>query len=258
MSSSTVLITGASVGLGYEFAKLFARDRYDLVLVARDQQRLTAVASELKQQHGIQVRVLPVNLAVPNASEEIVRTLKEAGVVVDVLVNNAGFGQQGPFHTNPHGNELSMIQVNIAALVHLTKLILPGMVERKNGRIMNVASTAAFQPGPNMAVYYATKSFVLSFSEALSEELRGTGVHVSAFCPGPTRTEFQSRAGISNAMMKGFAGMDAAPVASIGYKGLMRGKRVVIPGVINRIGVFFAKISPNIVLMKVIKSLHKE
>jgi short-subunit dehydrogenase len=257
MPSSTALITGASVGLGYEFAKLFAQDRYDLVLVARDEQRLTAAANELTKKYGICVRVLPFDLAVPNASEKIARTLSEAGVVIDVLVNNAGFGQQGPFHANPHGNELSMVQVNIAALVHLTKLVLPGMVERKSGRIMNVASTAAFQPGPNMAVYYATKAFVLSFSEALSEELRGTGVHVTAFCPGPTRTEFQQRAGVHNTMMKGFAGMDAAPVAKVGYEGLMRGKRVVIPGVINRIGVFFAKISPNVVLMKVIKALHK-
>jgi short-subunit dehydrogenase len=258
MPSPTVLITGASVGIGYELAKLFAQDRYDLVLVARDHQRLAVVANEFRQQHGVRVRVLPLNLALPNAAEEIVRMLSEEKVVVDILVNNAGFGQQGLFHTNPQGNELSMIQVNIAALVHLTKLVLPGMVERKKGRIMNVASTAAFQPGPYMAVYYATKAFVLSFSEALSEELKGTGVTVTALCPGPTRTKFQERAGISNPMIKGIMAMNAAPVARIGYEGLMHGKRVVIPGVINRIGVFFAKTTPNTVLMKVIKALHKK
>jgi short-subunit dehydrogenase len=258
MPSPTVLITGASVGIGYELAKLFARDQYNLVLVARDQERLTAVANELSQQHGINARILPADFSVPNASEAIVRTLAQENVVVDVLVNNAGFGQRGSFHANPHGNELSMIQVNIAALVHLTKLILPGMVERKKGRIMNVASTAAFQPGPNMAVYYATKAFVLSFSEALNEELKGTGVSVTALCPGPTRTEFQERAGISNTIMQGFAAMEAAPVASIGYRGMLRGKRVVIPGLLNRVGVFFAKILPNIVLVKIIKALHHD
>ena len=185
----TALITGASSGIGADLARLFARDGYDVVLVARSEEKLREVAEGIGKEHaGVTARVIVADLARPDAARDVVDAL--GGLPIDALVNNAGYGVAGPFVETDVRSELEMIQVNVVALTHLTKLLAPGMVARKRGRILNVSSTAAFQPGPLMAVYYATKAYVLSVSEALAEELRGSGVTVTALCPGPTATGF--------------------------------------------------------------------
>ncbi|HLJ50620.1 MAG TPA: SDR family oxidoreductase [Bryobacteraceae bacterium] len=224
------LITGASSGIGLELARIFARERSDLVLVARGKQKLDEVAAELRNS-GVQVQVLAKDLAWAGAPDEIQR---EAGPV-DVLVNNAGFGSFGEFAGTPLTEDLNLMRVNMEALVSLSKLFLPGMIQARSGRILNVASTAAFQPGPLMALYYASKAFVLSFSEAIANELHGTGVTVTVLCPGPTETDFQRRANMDESgLVKRLGAMDARTVAEAGYRGLMSGKTIVIPGMKNR------------------------
>lgn len=234
MDQQTALITGASTGIGAELARLFAADGYRLVLVARSRDRLESLATELSGQHGASVRVMGKDLADPAAPGQLYDELAAAGVRVDVLVNNAGVGLYGEFRSNDRKREMDMLQLNVVALTLLSKLFLPGMVERRRGRILNLASTAAFQPGPLMAVYYASKAYVLSLSQALANELQGTGVTVTALCPGPTRTEFESRADLSQSrLFKLVPASDARTVARIGYRGLMQGKPVVIPGLLN-------------------------
>jgi short-subunit dehydrogenase len=230
----TALVTGASSGIGLELATLLARDRHDLVLVARSRERLEGIARGLTQEFSIAATVLALDLALPETPREIARELDALGLLVDVLINNAGFGVYGLFRDTPLERELAMIQVNVAAPTHLAKLLLPGMLQRRRGRILNVASTAAFQPGPLMAVYYATKAYVLSFSEALANETAGTGVTVTALCPGPTITEFQKSAGLeATRLFKSRLVMTAPEVARAGYEGMMRGKSVVVPGAAN-------------------------
>ena len=231
--SQTALITGASGGIGYELAKLFARDHYNLVLVARSPEKLTQVATELNR-FGVTVRTIPVDLAASPAPKFLFDQLQRENIVVDVLINNAGFGAFGEFATSPQEEILGQIQLNIAALTHLTRLFLPPMLACGQGKIMNVASTAAFQPGPLMAVYYATKAYVLSFSEALANELRGSGVSVTCFCPGATNTDFAKRAGNEESrLFKQIGAMDAQTVARDGYRGLLKGKTIVISGTHN-------------------------
>ena len=242
----TALVTGASSGIGLELATLLAKDRHDLVLVARGRERLDSVARGLTTEFGVAATVLPTDLTDPAAPLDIVLALAEQKLLIDILVNNAGFGVYGFFANTPLEKELAMIQVNITALTHLTKLLLPRMLERRRGRILNVASTAAFQPGPLMAVYYATKAYVLSFSEALANETAGTGVTVTALCPGPTITEFQKRAGLEmTRLFKSPLVMDAPTVARAGYEGMMRGKRVVVPGATNRTLVQALRVTPR-------------
>ncbi len=190
--AGTVLVTGASEGIGLELARLFARDGCRLALVARRAERLDALAVELRGRFGAAAAVIPADLADPGAPDGILAALRARSMEVDVLVNDAGYGVYGPFASTDLGAEIGLIQVNVASLTHLTKLLLPGMLRRGRGRILNVSSTAAFQPGPLMAVYYATKAYVQSFSEALSDELEGSGVTVTALCPGPTATGFQA------------------------------------------------------------------
>jgi short-subunit dehydrogenase len=229
----TVLITGASGGIGYELAKLFARDHYNLVLVARSAEKLTQVATELSQ-FGVTVKTIPLDLATPPAPKFLFDQLQRENIPVDMLINNAGFGAFGEFAAMPEQEILGQIQLNVTALTHLTRLFLAPMLTRHHGRIMNVASTAAFQPGPLMAVYYATKAYVLSFSEALANELRGSGVTVTCFCPGATNTGFAKRAGNEGSrLFKQIGGMNAETVARDGYRGLMKGKTVVISGTHN-------------------------
>jgi short-subunit dehydrogenase len=232
-SPQTALITGASGGIGYELAKLFAQDRYNLVLVARSAETLNQLAAELQTQHGVRVTVAPVDLAEPSAPRFLFDQLRREGINVDILVNNAGFGTFGEFAQVPEKEILDQIQLNITALTRLTKLFIPPMLERRSGRIMNVASTAAFQPGPLMAVYYATKAYVLSFSEALANELRGSGVTVCCFCPGATNTGFAKRAGIEGSRLFKIGAMNVETVARDGYRGLIAGRTVVISGVRN-------------------------
>jgi uncharacterized protein len=231
---STALITGASGGIGYELAKLFASDQYNLILVARSGDKLNLIASELRKQFSVTVKTMALDLAADRAVTSLFEHLEGEGLAVDVLVNNAGFGVFGDFAEMAEEDVLGQVELNVTALTHLTRLFLPSMIARGEGKIMNVASTAAFQPGPLMAVYYATKAYVLSFSEALGNEVAGTGVVVSCFCPGATDTGFQKRAGMENSrLFKKIGAMNAERVARDGYRGLMAGKTLVISGTRN-------------------------
>jgi hypothetical protein len=248
----TALITGASGGIGLELARIFAEQGYALVLVARNRERLEEIAVELKP---TPVQVLAKDLALVGAAEGIHREVPK----VDVLVNNAGYGVYGPFVKTPLDDELGMLQLNMTALVVLTKLYLPAMVASKNGKILNVASTAAFQPGPLMALYYATKAFVLSFSEAIGNELEGTGVTVTALCPGPTATGFQARTKLEKSwLIKRMKVMDARTVAEAGYRGLMAGKPVVIPGLMNKLLAQSVRFSPRWMVTKIARMMQEE
>ncbi|HUL50848.1 MAG TPA: SDR family oxidoreductase [Gemmatimonadales bacterium] len=246
----TAIVTGASSGLGLEFAKLLAADGYDLVLVARRSDRLTQLGDSLSERYNIKYRALAIDLATQGSAAEVMRQL--GSTPIDILINNAGFGALGAFATLDPGTVHQMIQVNIAALTELTRLVLPGMLERRRGRILQLASTAGFVPGPFMAEYYATKAYVISFTEALAEELRGTGVTVTALCPGATRTEFQSVANVESSRLFNMPGvMDAAPVVRAGYKGMMRGRTLVIPGMMNRALPLVIRLSPRRMVARV-------
>jgi short-subunit dehydrogenase len=229
---STVLITGASGGIGYELAKLFARDHHNLVLVARSADRLAQVATELQGQ-GITVKTIALDLAAPPAAKFLFDQLQREGIIIDMLINNAGFGIYGEFAQMPEEEILGQIDLNIRALTELTRLFLPAMMQRRSGRIMNVASIAAFQPGPHLAVYYASKSYVLSFSEAIANELRHSGVTVTCFCPGATHTGFAKRAGVENSRLFKLGAMSAEKVALDGYRAVMEGRTLAISGVHN-------------------------
>lgn len=255
----TALVTGASSGIGLELATLLARDRNDLVLVARTRERLEHVARGLGDEYGVKASVLPADLADPGAPARIAREIAGLGISIDVLVNNAGFGLHGLFAELPLESQLEMIRVNVTGLTHLAGLLLPGMLERRRGRILNVASTAAFQPGPLMAVYYATKAYVLSFSEALASETAGTGVTVTALCPGPTMTEFQKRAGTERtALFTGPLVLDAPSVALAGYRGLLRGKPLVVPGLGNKALVQALRISPRRLVTAISRKIQQK
>jgi uncharacterized protein len=228
---STVLITGASGGIGYEFAKLFARNHFNLVLIARSEDKLTQVASEL-QAHGGNIKTVALDLCDPSAPKSLYGQLQQSATI-DILINNAGFGAFGEFAQMPESEILGQIDLNIRALTELTRLFLPAMISRRNGKIMNVASTAGFLPGPLMAVYYATKAYVISFSEAISNELRSSGVTVTCFCPGATHTGFANRAGIEQSRLFKFGAMSAERVALDGYRALMKGQTLAISGAQN-------------------------
>ena len=252
--SQWALLTGAASGIGLELAKLFAADGFHLALVARNEARLQTIAKDLQAKHGIQTLALPCDLSSASAAEHIRDALRQTPV--SILVNNAGFGACGPFAQCDLRVATEMMQVNMNSLVQLTRLFVEPMLSRGEGRILNVASTAAFQPGPTVGLYFATKAFVYSFSYALAEELEDTGVTVTVLCPGSTRTEFFSRAGMR--MAGGWAAMDAGKVAAIGYRGLMKGKRVVIPGIPNKVGAFLAKRAPDRLSAAVVARLHKK
>jgi short-subunit dehydrogenase len=255
---STALITGASSGIGLDLAKLFARDGHDVVLVARRVDKLHELAAALEAEFHVKATVIASDLAKPHAAPEIVAALCVASIDVDVLVNNAGFGIGGAFVTTDAAAELDMIQVNVVAVVELTKLLLPAMVSRGRGRVLNVASTAAFLPGPLMAIYYATKAFVLSFSEAIADELRDTGVTVTALCPGATETGFAATADMTTArlftLMKP---MTSAAVAKIGYDAMNRGRRVVVAGVRNMLAAQSIRVSPRRVVTTIVRKLQE-
>jgi len=253
----TALITGASSGIGLELASVAARDRHDLVLVSRNRERLESIGRGLAEEYGVRVSVIAKDLAHPEAAGELAAELASRGIPVDVLVNNAGFGVYGFFAETSIESEAEMIEVNVLALTRLTKTFLRGMLERRRGWILNVASTAAFQPGPIMAVYYATKAYVLSLSEALAEEVSGTGVTVTCLCPGVTDTEFHAVAGTdAQPLTQGMLSMSAASVAEAGYKAMVRGKRVEIPGFHNKFGAQSVRFAPRGVVLKVVRRLH--
>jgi uncharacterized protein len=249
--AETVLITGASSGIGRELARLFAADGAGLVLVARSEDKLRELAGELGAQYGAEVQVVPADLRRPASPGEIVETLAQRHIDVDVLVNNAGFGAHGPVADLGAERQMEMIDVNVAALTRLTALLLPRMVERRRGAILNVASTAAFQPGPNQAVYCATKAYVLSFTEALAEEVRGSGVRVTCLAPGATDTGFAAQAGMAGTRLFRWGVMDAARVARAGHDGVRHGNGLVIPGTRNRLLAFAVRLSPRAVVTKV-------
>jgi hypothetical protein len=245
----TALITGASSGIGSDLARLFARDGYDLVLVARGEAKLREL--------GLPATIIAADLSDPAAPQRVVDALR--GKTIDVLVNNAGVGLTGKFVETDLQNELAMIQLNIVALTHLTKLLLPGMVTRRRGRILNVASTAAFQPGPLMAVYYATKAYVLSFSEAIAEELRDSGVTVTALCPGPTETGFAAAANMGGTRLFTMSRpASSSDVAQAGYEAMKRGRRVVIPGVKNKLLAQSVRISPRRLVTTIVRKMQED
>src|SRR6516162_1548274 len=230
---STVLITGASGGIGYELAKLFARDRHNLVLVARSADNLAQVATEL-QAYGVKVKTIALDLAAPPVPKFLFDQLHREGITIEILINNAGFGAFGEFAEMPEEEILGQIGLNITALTELTRLFLPTMIARRSGRVMNVASTAGFQPGPLMAVYYATKAYVISFTEAIANEVRKSGVTVTCFCPGATETGFAKRAGNDQTrLFKQMGAMKVEKVAVDGYRAVMEGRGLAISGAHN-------------------------
>ncbi len=255
---TTALITGASSGLGAEFARQLAREKYDLILTARRTGRLNAVAEEAKGLGAPTVRVIPSDLAPAPAAGVLYDRLTGEGVAVDYLVNNAGFGTRGRFDRLELERELEQIGLNVGALVALTRLFLPAMVERGHGTIINVASTAAFQPIPFMATYGATKAFVLSFSQAIAEELRGTGVTVMALCPGPVRTEFQQVAETDTAAVPSFAFSDAKAVVMQAISAAKRGKSLQISGALNLIMLEAQRIAPRSLVTRVTGAMFRK
>jgi short-subunit dehydrogenase len=255
--TTTALITGASMGIGLELAKVFAENGHCLVLVARSEDRLKTLASELEAQHGVTVRVVTADLASAEAADRVFDAVTSEGVVVDYLVNNAGFGTAGHFLETELGREIEMVRVNVVALTHLTHLFARGMVARRRGGVLNIASTAGFQPGPNMAVYYATKAYVVSFSEALAEELRSTGVVVTAYCPGPVATEFARTAGNAESVLfKRFAVATPRSVAEGAYRALARRRVVAVHGFLNWLAVESVRFSPRAVVRRLVGVLN--
>jgi short-subunit dehydrogenase len=249
------IVTGASAGIGREFARILAREGHDLVLVARRETQLNELATALKKEYGADSTVAAVDLSGADAADQVLTAV--GGRPVEVLINNAGFGGLGRFAERSRDDDMRMVAVNITALTDLTKQLLPGMVARGRGRILNVASTAAFQPGPFMAVYYASKAYVLSLSQALAEELAGTGVTVTCLCPGVTESEFHAVAGTdSQPLTQGPLSMSAESVAEAGYRAMVRGKLLEIPGLHNKIGAQSIRIAPRRVVLKVVRRLH--
>ena len=255
--SKTALITGASGGIGYELALHFARDRFDCILVARSRDKLDELAARLESEFRVKTLVVARDLSKPTAVDEIYEEVSAASMSIDLLVNNAGFPVYGRFVDTDWQTELDMLQVNVVALTALTKLFVRGMVERRNGRILNLASTAAFVPGPLMAVYYASKAYVLSFSQALANELQGTGVTVTALAPGPTRTGFQKRGVMEDSRLVRGQIADAKSVATAGYRGMMRGKTIVIPGFSNKLIPWVARVSPRGTVTRVVRRMQE-
>ena len=239
------MVTGASSGIGWELAVCFADEGGRLVLVARNREALDTLAEKLRREHGVEVLVLTHDLALPESPRRIFAELQSRSVSVDVLVNNAGFGANGAFAELPVRREIEMVQVNVTALMELTALFLPGMLARNRGGILNVGSVAGFQPGPGMAVYFATKAFVNSFTEALAEEVRGSKVAVSVLCPGPTESNFGRVARGEKTRVNEVGKMSARAVAEIGHRAFRRGQVTVVTGWLNHCLVFLLRLTPR-------------
>lgn len=243
-----VLITGASAGIGEEFAKQLAKQGENLILAARRVDRLDALAAKLQADHNIQVKTVAADLVAPNAAEELVRKIDQAGWPIKGLINNAGFGERGPFAKIDLARQLNMIQLNVTVLVDLTHRLIPALEKQPDAFVINVASTASFQAGPNMAIYYATKAFVLSFTEALHEELKKKGIKVSALCPGATQSEFAQESNMTDSVLFKAGVMTSEAVV---HKALAnRNKAIVIPGFKNWLGMFLGKLSPRSITRK--------
>jgi short-subunit dehydrogenase len=244
---SYALVTGASSGMGYEYAKLFAKDGKNIVVLARSRDRLEGLKRDLEKEHGTKVMVLVKDLSDPKAPQEVFAELEKAGINVDVLVNNAGYDVWGLFSDTDWQKEAEMIQVNILALTQLTKLFLKKMIKKKSGKILNISSGVGFMPAPRSSVYGGTKHYVLGFSNAIAYELKGTGVSVTCFCPGNTRTPFYERAGAEGTKMskRRMLEMDAAPAARHGYRALAKGKTTANAGLTNSLAMFAARFTPR-------------
>ena len=252
------IITGASSGIGRDFAEMFARDNYDLILVARRREALESISRTLSERYGISCDPFVADLAKRLERERLAVRLRSVDQNIGALVNNAGIGTHGYFRETDIERELEIVEVNIAALTHLTKLVLPGMLARRTGRIVNISSVAAFQPGPLMSVYYASKAYVQSFSEALSEEMVGTGVTVTAVCPGPTESEFQSSSGLHpDAPTVGSALMTSREVVELAYDGVTQGKRVVVTGLRNKMVVFANRVLSRKRMTRLVRRLQE-
>jgi uncharacterized protein len=256
-SRPTALVTGASTGIGVDLADCFARDGYDLILTARSERALREVADRLAGKHGVTTTPIAQDLGQIGGGAKLADAIRERGLSVDVLVNNAGYGSAGAFSESERATELGMIDLNDRALVELTHIYWPGMLASGRGGVLNVASTAAFQPGPLMATYYASKAFVLSFSEALWEEARGTGVRVSCLCPGPTLSKFRERAGTDKKKLARAAGsMSSASVAELGYRAWKENRRVAITGLRNRVLAAAVPFLPRSAILSVVRNLQ--
>lgn len=251
----TVLITGATSGIGYELSQIFAMNGFDLVLVARTEKILENMKAELHKKYSVRTEFIVMDLSLPSAPQDIFNKLHEESVNIDILVNNAGFNEYGPFEITDLEKEMQMVQVNIGSLTALTKLFLPDMLARNCGRILNVGSTGSFAPGPFSAVYCATKAYVLSFSEAIAEELKGSGVTITALCPGPTQTGFARHANMEDARLFQGRVMKAKEVAEIGYHALMRGKTTVVAGCANRLMIGSLRFVPRKMVNKMSKNM---
>ncbi len=256
MAKQTALITGASSGIGRALAHQFAADGHDLVVVARRAAALDEVVREVTRAYGVKASAISADLAQPAGARQLYDDLIRAGTAIDVVVNNAGFGDHGTVAELPLDRQLAMIQVNVTALTELTRLFLPGMLERNQGGILNVGSTAGFQPGPLMAVYYATKAYVVSFTEALAEELAGSALRVSCLAPGPTATGFAEEARMTETRLFRLGTMNAADVARIGYEGWKQRKVLVVPGLTNRLGVVLVRVAPRSLVRRLVKDLN--
>ena len=249
----TALITGASNGLGVEFAKIHAAKGDNLVLVARSKDKMNLLKAEIEKRHDVSVYVIGRDLSETGAPKTIYNELKTQKIHVDYLINNAGFGDFGLYEKSNWEKQLQMINLNITAVAYFTRLFLPDMIKNKYGKILNIASTASFQPGPTMSVYFASKAFVLSFSEAVANEVKGTGVTVTALCPGATATGFKTAASLDNSnLFKGEIATSKS-VAEYGYKAMMKGKTVVIHGLMNKIMAFSVRFAPRNVVTAIAK-----
>lgn len=253
------LITGASSGIGLELAKIHAEKGGDLVLVARSTSKLKDLQSELQEKFGIEVLSVPKDLSIPDSALELYDFVKEQGVHVEYLINNAGFGDFGFFHETEWEKEEMMINLNMLTLTHLTKLFGSDMVKKRSGRIMNLASTASFQPGPLMSIYYATKHYVLSFSEGIANEWKEFGVSVTALCPGPTKSGFQAAATIEESkLVKGKKLPTSSEVAEYGYEAMMKGKTVAIHGLQNRLLANSVKFMPRDMVTNTVRKMQEK
>jgi short-subunit dehydrogenase len=253
----TALVTGASYGIGLDLAECFARDGYNLILTARSADALGAAAQKLSGQYGVTATTFALDLGVPGAGTVLAKQIADKGLKVDVLVNNAGYGIAGALDGSKAGEQLGMVDLNIRALLELTQIYWPGMLKAKRGGVLNVASTAAFQPGPLMAVYYASKAFVLSFSEAIWKEAEGTGVHVSCLCPGPTTSKFRERAGTGKTRLSNLGeAMPSMTVARLGYRGFRTNRRVVITGFRNAMIAGLAPFLPRTALLRIVHNMQ--
>jgi uncharacterized protein len=253
----TALVTGASVGIGVDLAECFAADGYDVILAARTESALRAVADRLADAHGIRATPIAEDLGVAGGGRRLADAIQKAGLSVDIVVNNAGYGLAGGFNGSDAAGQLGMIDLNDRALVELTHIYWPTMLANQRGGVLNVASTAAFQPGPLMAVYYASKAFVLSFSEALWEEARGTGVKVSCLCPGPTASQFRERAGTGKTRLSRTGEqMPSMSVARMGYDAWQNNKRVEVTGLRNRLTASLVPFLPRPLLLRLVRNLQ--